>query len=1019
MISGEVVSGQRYGWSLIKKLGEGDAGEVYLVESLLEKKVAILKRPHRSSFSSDIVRQASQIESERKILRALNGLSISQPAVRLAIPGLLDQSRPGAEFSERFFIIIEKAPGFDLNSLLRAVRSGSIGDSDQVPDLTNEEQIFIAGLAKRGSIPDLILLRALSGLIEFFEKIHTHSSIASVSGQSGIVWNDVKPEHLFWDPGQACFTIIDWGNGQFLETDGASKDRRYSRSDDYLQFAQEMGKFLANTAPDLFSQLAWPEEITPTSVYPAMVEELKENIAGLLVHELEALRKIRQKEEDLVRSNTARIKQFQLLEKLHERVICFGELPDFAGAEKFFVKLANRLATQGRLVEFSQLCEKAVKIPGVNLEKWRLLGQISEKAEQGGEPPAPALLQAISASLADDWPEAYWNLLSVAQRNPGAAGWDELANRIRQMQPEIDSAALTPFVIACRLAHTLQAGCQKLADRLSSRSFTAIPMNGEDSPDEQVQGYESLVRIFREEVLKKWQELEPDPPDSGLAYQDIERLLDAIGRWAPDSKQEIIRALDQPQAQVKIVLDAWDRKEFETSRRGLRRLLVWDPERQRVFMAERGILSAPAWLEKMRRGPKKSELLQDFMTQLALEGRELRNQVGPARWLDLILETLSRLRKGSNPADLILEHPEILTELPWLVDYESHRYLAVSPNKSVSLERGQNIAGTPAPLQGMREGALGKAGELLLAEPLDTWVPEARGSSARVFSGFRRSPEGELWQSAIKVMRQDRAEYALPLFREEIQVLTLMRDVPGITGLAECGYIQLDSDQILPPDDKHTSAEDLSGTVLRFGVNDVQNFLAILESKAEAGWLPYLAMERRRREDNLMALCDAGYTRGKFLPLAETVRIAIQICDILEAAHDRHIVYRDHKILHYYWLESYNSIFMIDWNVAKRHPQGLSPTEIQFDLVQFGARALHHILTGRPAPGALPAGPTRPEEIERAAHTYRVQWTYDDQRLPTVLKDILERALSGHYSDARKIKEDLRQVFIQLTGNRN
>jgi hypothetical protein len=142
--------------------------------------------------------------------------------------------------------------------------------------------------------------------------------------------------------------------------------------------------------------------------------------------------------------------------------------------------------------------------------------------------------------------------------------------------------------------------------------------------------------------------------------------------------------------------------------------------------------------------------------------------------------------------------------------------------------------------------------------------------------------------------------------------------------------------------------------------------------------------------------------------------MSVQICDIIGAAHDRKIVYRDHKILHYYWLENHNGVYMIDWNVARLHPDGLSDIEKQMDLTQFGARALHHILTGRTAPGALPLGPTRPEEIEAAATTYTPQWTYDDRRLPQNLKDVIEQVLGGSYYSAAALRDDLKRCYLAL-----
>jgi hypothetical protein len=263
-------------------------------------------------------------------------------------------------------------------------------------------------------------------------------------------------------------------------------------------------------------------------------------------------------------------------------------------------------------------------------------------------------------------------------------------------------------------------------------------------------------------------------------------------------------------------------------------------------------------------------------------------------------------------------------------------------------------------------------------------------------------------------MRSDRREYALPLFREEVQVLSIMRDVTGVIPMLECGFIELDADLQLPPDVKPASARHLTGTMARYGPDQTQAFLSTLENQTQLGRLPYIITPKLDNDDNLMWLCDVGMTHGNFLPVEEGLRLAVQICEVLMTAHERNIVYRDHKLLHYYWQELYNGVFIIDWNVARYHPQGLSRTEIQADLVQLGARCLHHIFTGRVAPGALADGPTRPDEIESAAQSYRAQWTYDDQRLPPDLKNVLEEILAGNYTRASRLRDDLSQVYSNL-----
>lgn len=1020
MIVGEVVSGQQQGWRLLKKLGEGDAGEVYLVESLLERKVAILKRPHRSSFTSDMIRQSSQIETEGKILRALNGLHLVGRTWAVDVPSFIDVSKSGNEFSERFFIIIGRAPGLDLSLMSRAIRQTIIQEEDIPPELTPGERAFLDRLARQGEMPTLLLLRALHSQLELLEKIHSTAVSVSGSEAAGVLWNDVKPEHLFWDPANRRFTVIDWGNGRFLESDGATRDRRNSRGDDYAQFLGEMGRFLTDFAPHLQARLDWPEVVVP-GMATATARTLKEKIISALVEEAEALRLVRQREADLLITSAPDLNTLTAIDDLHDALVRFGELPDYSGAERICSELASCLAAAGDIAGFRQVCAEVRRLPVLSPQHWHVLDAIAKVYESTSnrpqaERPHRMFIQSLTAGLRGDWTSALWELMPLSLGEPEPAWWSEISQEIRVLALNLNKASLSPYTTLSRLSYTLQDTSQRLTAAAARAPQYAENGVSQASLSLQRHAFEKAGRSLKEDVLRRWKQLEPDPPDNGLEYREIDRLIPDLITLLPETEGMLTNVFEQPKAQVRLVLDAWGRREFEQARKNLRSLLLWDPDRRRVLLADRSLQIASTWLERVENGPENDEPLIEFLTHVELDGRELRARTGPARWLDALLDAFSQLRKGASPVDLLLERPELISDIPWLSRYEAPRP-AILSDRPVELERAPANETPAGMLHGLRDGLLGQDGELLLAEPLDTWAPEARGSSARVFLGYLRGPIG-MTSAAVKLMRPDRSDYALPLFKEEIQILTIMRDVPGVARMLECGLVRLENGGELPPDDRPLTGHELKGEVQRFGADQALSFLSEVDRRLSGGWIPYITIEKMVKEDSLALKCDAGFTRGHFLPIAESLRLAMQILDVIQIAHNRNIVYRDHKILHYYWLEAQNGVMVIDWNVARRHPEGLSRAEKEFDLVQFAARALHHIITGRTAPGALPLGPTRPEEIDAASHQYRVQWTYDDQRLPTRLKELLESALTGSYSEAKAMRDDLLAVFRQLTeGN--
>ena len=1013
----EIVSGQRQRWSLVKKIGEGDAGEVYLVESLLEKKPAILKKPRTSTFTSDILRQASQIKSEGKILKSLQGF-IKPGDSCLYTPALLDESPVGGEYGDQQFIIIARAIGVDLKSLARAAHFGS-GYNQPEESLAGYQRLYFRRIAERGQVPDLILLNALSGIIKLFELIHFADFNQDSSKYYGILWNDVKPEHIYWDPIEKNLTFIDWGNGQFLGPEGNTKDGFHSRIDDYHQFILEFGKFLNETSPKLYDRLEWPVDISQGNAYSEGVKPLKDRILALIDEADKNLLEARRVETDIVQISMPNREDLVKLEKIHQRIFDYGFVPDYSGAGRIYTNRARRVISEKDIVSLKNICEVTENLPNSPKEKWDLLSTLANVASglgnenEGDLQILEIFFKSIEAGLNEDWPGVLWELLRATKNTALPNWWEEISSRIRSLYLNTDENAVVPYVVISRLYFTLQAAQIKLVDqngRSDNPQETAVSLTREKQ-----RTFEQSVKILQEEVMKKWKELDPAPPNSGIDYTDIDNLGETLDVLLPGTIQNLDKALSQPKAQAVIVMDAWRQRDFETARRGLRILLCWDPHRRRVLRADVALNRAPRWLSRLRTGIKAGESFEDFLIEMELAGRELRNQVGPARWLDLILESLKKLRNRARPADLIMEHPELMNDVPWINEYRSRETLTLPHHGNLIIERSSSVTAPVYSMRGVKESQFGAGLSVELGESLDTWLPEARGSSARVFAGSLLDGNGQVIQCAIKLMRPDRIEYALPLFREEVQILNNLQDVPGVTPVLECGYVKLGDGKELPPEDKRAPANGLDGEIQRYGLEETQNYLAVLDARIGQGWIPYLALERRAQEDNLMAYCDAGFTHGRFLPLVESLVLGIQICDILQSAHERNIVYRDHKILHYYWDKVTQGVTVIDWNIAKHYPQGLAETDKQFDLVQFGARALHHILTGRTAPGALPLGPNRPEDIEQASHRYVVQWTYDDERLPNRIKEILEKVLSEGYTNIRELRQDLYQVFQQFS----
>jgi serine/threonine protein kinase len=1028
MIENEIAAGQQSAWKLLKKLGEGDAGEVYLVQSASagqQQSWAILKRPRPSAFTGEVFRQSTQIRGEAKILKALSGAPAFDASLHVRTPALIDESKAGAEYNGRNFIVIEKARGLDLAFLARVAQVGladypqSAGASaESVAALDLEDRLLVDAISRSGKIPDRLLVAVLYRLARFIDFIHSIHSAERGSQSCGILWNDVKPDHLFWDAQRGLLTVIDWGNARFLESDLTTHDRQFSWRDDYRQLFEEMGRYLSVTAPELAARLEWPARFSAENSTPEAIQALHARLEAALQEEDQNMAEARRGEETLLRVDADQEISLVDIQAIQSQVLEFGEAPDFERSLRYTAGFAARLAQADRLEELRTLASWAANLPGADPQQWKLVDMLARLPGRTEGEQRRLFIDAIQGAISRQWDNALWDITTAIQGFPEPDWWPDLTTALRSLALGPDhefpiEGSLRPLIAVRRINLAVQAAARRLEEQVESN--TEADASGSAAALEQAR---QLIHCLKDEVIANWTQIDPSPPDCCLEYEAVEPVLGEAAALLPEQHRSILSALAQPKAQVALVLSAWNGRNFLAARDQVRRLLMCDPDRRRILRADQAILAAPDFLARAQAGPQADDNFPEWITSVELRGRELRNQVGGAAWLDTILEGCKQMRKGAWPSDLALARPEILRLMPWLARFERRERLAVllEEDGALAAQSGPapdgQIPAAPV-LHGVAEARLGEGEALALIEPLDAWIAEARGSSARVVSGQLLLPGGARQEAAVKLMRMDQIHYAQPLFLEEVKILARLGDVPGVAHLDECGFILLDEGASFPFVSA-SAAPPAVGQVVRIGPDAAPEFAARMDAMLDAGWTPYLAVEKQPQEDSLVLLCDAGLTRGQYQPMLTLLQMAVQICDILQTAHERNIVYRDHKLLHYYWNAASRGIYMIDWNVARYHPEGLTSTDLEMDIVQFGARGLHHILTGRAAPGALPLGPTRPEEIEQAAHSYQTQWTYDDRRLSGGLRTILERVLAGEYTTIASLRDDLKQSMMHL-----
>lgn len=603
------LQGNNYSWQLSDApIGSGDAGEVFAATCIEDSTlIGILKKPARVASTGTIRRQAGQIAQEAQALKNLDGL----PGGKAHPPKLIDTAPDHTLDTANYFFVSETAPGQNLDTLLTQARQAG------------------------KPFPHRVIITVLDALFDLFSRAH----------EAGILWNDVKLDHIYWHNLSGSVTVIDWGNALFLDRQNNGLLQTQPRWEDYQQMVESLSQFLQRSAPELYSDLGWEEfegkilDATTISVLARRISFQQEVIALNVMEHQALIRVIISKKPSF--TGLQKIQQYQqVLEKI-------GAPWDQDSVMEYIKSLVRTSFKDGDKNTGVRATRLSWELFGESLDlPWHLLREYFRNQNLLTHPDIDSL---VKHTLAEAWQQALWTLTTIAKDVHQPTWWRTIAPVLRQKATGV--ATPSPYQAA------------QMLDKW------VIDQN--EIPTEITQQLSAM--------LKNWHTKGCDEPVNPLEYE----LLDLI-RSDPllpkKLSSQIKSSFSAGDEAIRNLYQDWMQLDWDQLPKRLRGVLSWDPDRWGILQVANEINQLQEWQQKLRKGPSQDQDPKRFLEEMRANRPQVEGYLGMPASLHRLVKSLDELLVSSPPAD----HSSVIKEwCPWLVEQNNLSFDRTGENKKL------------------------------------------------------------------------------------------------------------------------------------------------------------------------------------------------------------------------------------------------------------------------------------------------------------------------------------------------